>query len=161
MSEICQSLKLRHVMEVRFAVFCVTEVLTHCIMCQPFKMYPRDFMATGRLRVEIIRSDGSYSCDDIKNSKMSLYEMWIYSNLMVCSLQICYTTECDLLKKMGTLIPLLKSRIKRMQENAAAQQQQIQQSTNSVNVKKKKGKKGRKWFASMHDTICCKCNWLK
>eukprot|EP00602_Paraphysomonas_sp_CaronLab_P004235 CAMPEP_0185026338 /NCGR_PEP_ID=MMETSP1103-20130426/10338_1 /TAXON_ID=36769 /ORGANISM="Paraphysomonas bandaiensis, Strain Caron Lab Isolate" /LENGTH=181 /DNA_ID=CAMNT_0027559885 /DNA_START=50 /DNA_END=595 /DNA_ORIENTATION=- len=108
MSEICQSLKLRHVIE-------------------PYKRYPRLFLKCGRIRVQIVDDSGNYCNEEIKSKK-------------------------DLLKKMGTFIPKLNSRIKRQQqavetakqEAAQQQTQQITTATSSGNSKKKKGKKGRK-----------------
>lgn len=106
MSEICQSLKLNHVLE-------------------PYKMYPRLFLNHGRIRVEILASDGSPVNPTI-------------------------TSKVDLLKFMGQNIPKLNSRIAReakteeaKQLAAAAEQEQKLAAAGGGggSAKKKKGKK--------------------
>jgi len=36
---------------------------------QPYKMYPRDWIPTGRIRVEIEKADGTLVCPEIRNSE--------------------------------------------------------------------------------------------
>ncbi len=94
----------------------------------------------GRVRVEIFNEDGSPINPEIQSSKYSPCTTYVET----------MDAEIDLLKKMGTLIPRLNSRIKRTEEMEAAkqlqlqlQQQQQQQDTqvSAAAAKKKKGKK--------------------
>mmetsp|Transcript_28514 Transcript_28514/g.28840 ORF Transcript_28514/g.28840 Transcript_28514/m.28840 type:complete len:203 (+) Transcript_28514:114-722(+) len=111
LSEVCQALKLKHVLE-------------------PYKMYPRDFYASGRLRVQITGENGELVNPEITSKKA-------------------------LLMKMGTLIPQLKSRIKRLTEEREREKERelerereksLEQAVTSGGGggKKKKGKKGPK-----------------
>mmetsp|Transcript_28984 Transcript_28984/g.48914 ORF Transcript_28984/g.48914 Transcript_28984/m.48914 type:complete len:236 (+) Transcript_28984:85-792(+) len=56
MSEICQSYKLRHVLE-------------------PYRQYPRSHLKTGRVRVRIMNEDGSLCHEDITSKKDLMRQM--------------------------------------------------------------------------------------
>lgn len=96
-SEVCQYFKLWHIIE-------------------PYRMYPRDWSCTGRIRVRLKEDDGSPCNDKVPNKK-------------------------ELLLQASALIPKLASREKRLKEEEIRRQQAAQGSSSSGSSSKKKGKK--------------------
>ncbi|KAG6949831.1 hypothetical protein JG687_00014592 [Phytophthora cactorum] len=105
MSEVCTYFKLPHVLE-------------------PAKKYPRDWLVSGRIRVRLVRDDGSPENPDIPNRK----------TLMI---------------KMAELIPKLQSRKVRLEKEAEEAKKKAAAAAGAVTTssgggKKKGKKKGRR-----------------
>jgi signal recognition particle subunit SEC65 len=66
MSEICQMLGLRHVLEVGHSLTFLS--ISPLDPSQPFKKYPRLYWRLGRIRVQITNPDGSFCNDEIRSS---------------------------------------------------------------------------------------------
>ena len=140
MSEICQMLKLRHVLEVLGLIPLPSASPLHLTSLQPFKRYPRSFWRPGRIRVQIVNPDGSYCNEDIKSSITPHPHHHTPHPFSLSHL----SSENDLLKKMGTCIVKLNSRIQRLQAEAQLVEQQQSQQQQGAEGAKKNPKKSKK-----------------